>query len=409
MPAMKRILFFLVVLATMMTEMQPSVACTSVIVSGSVTKDGRPMIFKHRDSGKQHNMMLVVEGRRYRYLAMVNAKDTKPLDVWGGHNEAGFGIVNTAAYNLNGNGGDTDGDGILMRKALELCATLEDFECLLDTVKKPCDVNSNFAVLDAKGGCAYYETGNYKYVKFDVNDPNVAPDGYLMRTNFGTTGNHKLDQGVERYQAITDFMVEACKAGNLEHDYLVTHISRYLKHGMTKVDMYDNMPESGKATKYFSFHDYITRYNSASVILVQGVRPEESPLNTVSWTIMGWPLATVAMPLTLLPSGQLPAMVTDDGTGHSRLCEMGLQLKSRVFSLKKGNNTKFYGNLAVLFNKQGTGMLQQILPVEEEVMRRGEEAVTAWRMAKDAQAMETYYDWVDGYLTEQYKSRLGVE
>ena len=406
---MKKILISLVVLAVMMTEVQPLLACTSVIVSGRVTKDGRPMIFKHRDSGNVHNMMLVVQGRKYRYLGLVNAGDTLPKDVWGGHNEAGFGIINTAAYNLNGNGGDTDGDGILIRKALELCATLEDFERLMDTVKKPRDVNSNFAVLDAKGGCAYYETGNYKYVKFDVNDPAVAPDGYLMRTNFGTTGNHKLDQGVERYQAITAFMAEACKEGHLEHDYLITHISRYLKHGVTQLDMYDMMPETETDTCYVSFHDYIARYSTASVVLVQGVRPDESPLNTISWTIMGWPLTTIAMPLALLPSGKLPALVTDDGTDHSRLCEMGLQLKSRVFTLKKGNNTAFYGNLAPLINKKGTGILQQLLLIEEDVMRHGEEAVDALRKAKDPKTMEAYYDWVDGFITEQYKSKFGVE
>ena len=398
---MKKILISLVVLAVMMTEVQPLLACTSVIVSGRVTKDGRPMIFKHRDSGNVHNMMLVVQGRKYRYLGLVNAGDTLPKDVWGGYNEAGFGIVNTAAYNLNGNGGDTDGDGILIRKALELCATLEDFERLMDTVKKPRDVNSNFAVLDAKGGCAYYETGNYKYVKFDVNDPAVAPDGYLMRTNFGTT--------VERYQAITEFMAEACKEGHLEHDYLITHISRYLKHGVTQLDMYDMMPETETDTCYVSFHDYIARYSTASVVLVQGVRPDESPLNTISWTIMGWPLTTIAMPLALLPSGKLPALVTDDGTDHSRLCEMGLQLKSRVFTLKKGNNTAFYGNLAPLINKKGTGILQQLLLIEEDVMRQGEEAVAALRKAKDSKAMEAYYDWVDVFITEQYKSKFGVE
>lgn len=406
---MKKILISLVVLAVMMTEVQPLMACTSVIVSGRVTKDGRPMIFKHRDSRSVHNMMIVVKGQRYRYLGLVNAEDTTPVDVWGGHNEAGFGIINTAAYNLNGDGGDTDGDGILIKKALGLCATLEDFERLLDTVKKPMDINSNFAVLDAQGGCAYYETGNYKYVKFDVNDPEVAPDGYLMRTNFGTTGNHKLDQGVERYQAITDFMAEASKAGHLEHDYLITHISRYLKHGMTKLDMYDFMPETENDERYVSFHDYITRYSTASVVLVQGVRPGESPLNTISWTIMGWPLTTIAMPLALLPSGKLPALVTDDGSGHSRLNEMGLELKSRVFGLKKGNNTSYYGNLAPLINKQGTGILQQLLPLEAKVMHQGEEAVAALRTNKDAKAMEAYYDWVDDYLTEQYKSMFGVE
>ena len=406
---MKKILISLVVLAVMMAEVQPLLACTSVIVSGRVTKDGRPMIFKHRDSGKLHNMMIVVQGQRYRYLGLVNAEDTTPVDVWGGHNEAGFGIINTAAYNMNGDGGDTDGDGIFIRKALELCATMEDFERLLDTVKKPREINSNFAVLDAQGGCAYYETGNYDYVKFDVNDPQIAPDGYLMRTNFGTTGNHKLDQGVERYQAITEFMAEACKAGNLEHDYLITHISRYLKHGVTKLDMYDFMPESEDDERYFPFHDYIVRHSTASVILVQGVRPGESPLNTVSWTIIGWPLTTIAMPLTLLPSGKLPALVTDDGTGHSRLNEMGLELKSRVFTLTRGNNTQFYGNLAPLFNKQGTGILQRILPIEEEVMHRGEDALADWRKTKKVKAMEAYYDWVDEYVMEQYKDLFGTE
>lgn len=400
---MKRCVLIIGLFLAAILPWQPVSACTSVIVSGRVTKDGRPMIFKHRDTQTLQNLSVVFQGPKYRYLGVVNAKDLKPVNVWGGHNEAGFAIVNTAAYNLNGNGGDTDGDGILIRKALGLCATLEDFERLLDTVKKPMDVNSNIAVLDAQGGCAYYETGNYRYVKFDVNDTVVAPDGYLMRTNFGTTGNHKLDQGVERYAAITDFMAEACREGNLEHDYLITHISRYMKHGVTKLDMYDYMPDSERDTCYFHFGDYITRYYTSSVLLVQGVRPGESPLNTVSWTIMGWPLTTVAMPLVLLPSGKLPAVVTDDGTGHSWLCETGLKLKGRAFTRKRGNG-KSYCNLAVLFNKQGTGILQRVLSLEEEVIRHGEEALSELRQNNDVASMEAYYDWVDDYLKEQYRT-----
>lgn len=398
---MKKLLL-LVVLAVVITEVQPLMACTSVIVSGRVTKDGRPIIFKHRDTKKVQNMTLIVQGQKYRYLGIVNAEDTLPLEVWGGHNEAGFAIVNTAAYNLNGDGGDTDGDGIFIRKALGLCASLEDFERLLDTVKKPREINSNFAVLDAQGGCAYYEAGNYNYVKFDVNDTLVAPDGYLMRTNFGTTGNHKLDQGVERYQAITDLMATVCNEGHLDYDYLVTHISRHLTHGLTKNNLYEQMPETELNTMFVPFVDYTVRYVSASVILVRGVTPNESPLNTVSWTIMGWPLTTVAMPLVITPSGKLPALVTNDGTGHSWLCEKSLELKSRAFSLKRGN-TKSYCNIAVLFNKQGTGILQKILPVEEEVMRRGEEALTVFRKNPlDSSSMEAYYDWVDVYVRKQY-------
>lgn len=405
---MKKRLLALFLLAAVMTEVQPVLACTSVIVSGKATKDGRPLIFKNRDTSTLHNMTIVVQGRVYRYIGLVNAEDTAPVNVWGGHNEAGFGIINTAAYNLNGDGGDTDGDGILIRKALEFCATLEDFERLLDTVKKPREVNSNFAVLDAKGGCAYYETGNYEYGKFDVNDPNVAPDGYLMRTNFGTTGNHKLDLGVERYCAITDFMAEACKEGQFDPEYLLCQIPRYMKHGVTKLDMADFMPENENDTRYFPFHDYIARYSTSSVIMVQGVKAGESPLATVSWTMVGWPLSTVAIPLVLTPSGKLPALVADDGTGHSRLNEMGLQLKDRVFSLKSGN-TNSYGNLAQLMNKQGTGIMQRIQTLEKEVIHKGNEALDGMRKSKSSKTMEAYYDWVDEFLLEQYKGLFGVE
>ena len=400
---MKKLLMALITLAVVMTEVQPLEACTSVIVSGRVTKDGRPMIFKNRDTRSLQNLMLVAQGPKYRYLAVVNAEDLTPVDVWGGHNEVGFAIINTVAYNLNGDGKDTDSDGIVMRKALGVCATLEDFERLIDTLKKPMDLNSNFAVMDAQGGCAYYETGNYGFVKFDVNDTVVAPDGYLMRTNFGTTGDHRFDVGVERYQAITEFMEVASRDGRLEAEYLITHISRYLKHGLTKMDMMDFMPESENDTRFYPFADYITRYSSASVLLVQGVRPDESPMNTVSWTIMGWPLTTVAMPLVLLPSGKLPAVVSDDGTGHSWLCEKGLELKGRAFSLKRGN-THDYCNLAVLFNKQGTGILQKLLSLETEVMRRGEEELKEFRKhPKDAASMESYYDWVDAFVREKYR------
>ena len=149
-------------------------------------------------------------------------------------------------------------------------------------------------------------------------------------------------------------------------------------------------------------------YSTSSVILVQGVRPDESPLNTVSWTIIGWPLTTVAIPLVLTPSGKLPAIVTDDGTGHSWLNEKGLELKKRVFSLEAGNTTT-YGDLSQLFNKQGTGILQQIQPIEKEVMRRGEDALDGLRKSKSFKTMEAYYDWVDGFLSEQYRSLFGVE
>jgi hypothetical protein len=183
------------------------VGCTSVIVSGKVTKDGRPLLFKNRDTPNVDNLSLLVQGEKYKYLAIVRAGNLEPDNAWGRHNEAVFAIINTAAFKLNGpDEKNFPNDGVLMGRALGICTTLEDFKQLLDTLARPMGVNSNFGVIDAKGGCAYYETGSEAYTKFDANDFKVTPRGYLLRTNHAFMGERKLDQGIERYMAVTEFM-----------------------------------------------------------------------------------------------------------------------------------------------------------------------------------------------------------
>ena len=378
-------------------------ACTSVIVSGRITKDGRPLIFKNRDTGTLGNAMQVIQGERYRFVALLNDDDLKNENVWGGHNEKGFAIINTAAFNLNGhNGDDTDGDGIFMRRALEVCSSLKDFENLLDTFPRPRQVNSNFGVLDAHGGCAYYETGNFNYVKFDVNDPAVAPKGYLMRTNHGMTGDREFDKGVERYCAINDFMEMAEADDNINCRHLLTEIPRYLVNGLTKIDMYDFMPEDDSKARMFSTQDLICRYSTSSAILVQGVAKGEPAINTVSWTICGWPLTTVAMPLVLLPSGKLPKMVMRNAENVAPLCELGMTLKKKVYCLKTGSKES-YIDLGKLINKRQTGLLQRIRPIEDEVLDRGEAALVLWRKkGKKSKSMDEFYDWIDQFVAEKY-------
>lgn len=96
----------------------PSLACTSFIVSGKATKSGRPMIFKNRDTGNLDNCMVTVKGERYRFMGVAAAKDSANTEIWSGHNEAGFAIMNTAAYNLNGDTEfEVETEGMLMRQA----------------------------------------------------------------------------------------------------------------------------------------------------------------------------------------------------------------------------------------------------------------------------------------------------
>lgn len=399
-----RTLLWLCLLAMCLPMPLTSRACTSFIISGKATKDGRPMILKNRDTGDQNNVVVVAQGELYRYMGIAAAWDMRPLSVWGGHNEVGFAIINTAAYNLNGcKGKDTDHDGILMRRALEVCRTLADFEHLLDTLPKPMDLNSNFGVLDAEGGCAYYETGDSTYAKFDANDPADAPDGYIVRTNHGLTGCRDIDSGVERFMAISDFMAEASRGGRLECQYLLTHVPRHLTHGITGQNLYDDLPRDENDVRMIPFIDFIPRYISSSCLLVQGVQKGEPASNTVGWTSIGWPCASVAIPLVLAPDVPLPSIVMrDDETGKAWLCTKSIEQKNKVFSLTRGN-TRSYIDLSKLVNASGTGIVQRTQRLEEEVLRRGSKAVEKVRKGKSpSESLRDYYRWVEEYVVTHF-------
>ena len=409
----------LLMTVALLTGATKSAACTSVIVSGKVTPDGRPYIFKNRDTPNQDNLVVSVQGSKYRFIAIVGRQDSLNLNVWSGHNEAGFAIANTAAYNLNGrqkpgqprpNGDEKDGN--LMYKALETCATLADFEHLLDSIKQAKGTlhsNSNFAVLDAEGGVAYYETGNKGYVKFDANDPIQAPYGYLIRTNHGMSGDRSLDQGIERYLAIQDYMTRAGFEGNLGFEPIIRKVTRTLTHGLTRLNLWDFAPQDDSQPVYFPFRDFIPRWHTASAQLIQGVKKGEDPKLTVAWTIAGSTLTTVAIPLWITSDGILPKVVSRNNEGRASLVDAGFELKKQLFPIERGNGTD-YINLAKLINHAGTGILQKIEPIETEIFARSEQALNALREnGPTAKETAEFYHWIDIFLKEQYKRKFGIE
>ncbi|MDE6225039.1 MAG: C45 family peptidase, partial [Muribaculaceae bacterium] len=154
---------FLLILSLLLS-VQASIACTSAIISGKVTKNGRPLLWKHRDTGNEQNFIARVapEGNKYGFVALYNGGDSLLESAWMGMNDAGFAIMNTASYNLMPDTAKfVDQEGVVMRKALETCRTLIDFENLLASLPKPLGVQANFGVLDANGNGAYYETDDH--------------------------------------------------------------------------------------------------------------------------------------------------------------------------------------------------------------------------------------------------------
>ncbi len=67
-------------------------ACTSAIISGSATIDGRPILWKNRDTGSVENKFVFISDSGYDFMGIANVKDADSKEIWMGMNEKGFGI-----------------------------------------------------------------------------------------------------------------------------------------------------------------------------------------------------------------------------------------------------------------------------------------------------------------------------
>jgi hypothetical protein len=398
------------ILSILLLFVYSSFACTTTIISGKATVDGRPLLFKHRDTGDLQNKVMFFDDGEYEYIGLVNSKDIKGNEVWAGCNSAGFAIMNSATYNQNLN--DTislkDREGFVMKQALQECATLEDFENLLKNLPKPLGVDANFGVIDAMGGAAYYETNHFTFTKFDVNDPATAPYGYLIRTNFAYTGERHEDYGVIRFQTASEMFEQAYASKSLSHRFLLQGVSRSLKHSLTKIDLSEQIPVNGESKNFVNFRDFIPRYSSAATTCIQGVKTDESPELTTMWTILGFQLSSVAIPTWIAGGKELPKILTPDSTGNAPLCDKALTLKKRIFPLSRGSY-KYYINFSAVLNQDNSGTLQQLIPLENSILYETRQRLDTWFMEEpEINDIQVYYHWLDEIVLKSYHELFDI-
>jgi hypothetical protein len=382
--------------------------CTTAIVSGRATDDGRPLLLKNRDADALQNRLVYFSEGKFRFVGLVNSEDKNNKEVWAGFNSAGFAIMNSASYNLKGN--DTtklaDLEGVIMKLALSQCATLEDFENLLTGLPKPLGVEANFGVIDAQGGAAYYETNNFTFIKYDANDPEVAPDGYLIRTNYSFSGTGNKGFGYIRYATAEKLFSDKFSNGKISYNFLISDVPRSLNHSYTKINLTSNLPLNNKDVTYAYFRDFIPRYFSSAAVAVQGIKDGEDPSLTTMWSILGFPLTSVIVPVWLTEDGSLPGILEADNSGNSALSTLALKLKDMVFS-PQNDAKENYINVAALMNKEETGIRQKLIPVENEILSRSAEKLNTWRTSGLNQSeVKELYNWFDEYLLSEIQDKL---
>jgi hypothetical protein len=376
---MKQSFYFFVLCIACLLSAEDTSACTSAIITGKITADGRPLLWKHRDTDNENNRMAFIKGKKYDFLALLNSPDEDGI-AWTGSNSAGFSIMNTASYNLKD---DTitgmDMEGVLMYKALAECRNLADFETFLDHYPRPMRVEANFGAIDAEGAAAYYEVNNFTWTKIDANDPKIAPHGYLIYTNFSYTGRFNEGMGYIRHQTATDIISRQAPLKNISPQWIFNHLSRSFYHSLLGVDLLDAEFSPEKASGWASDQDFIPRKITSASLVIQGVKPNENPEMTTVWTVLGYPPVGVAIPMWVKAGERQPALLLkSDASNHAPVCDWALALKRRVFPIERGNGHRYlYFNL--IHNSSGTGYMQQLAPVEEKIFATCCEKIEQWR------------------------------
>ena len=387
-------------------------ACTSAVVSGKVTPDGRPLLWKNRDTDYLRNHIAYVKGERYDFVANVNSANfPQRKEAWMGANTAGFALMNTQSYNLvEVKPGEERGEanGRVIYRALELCASVQEFCHFLDTLSKPSYIEANFGVIDAQGGAAMFEVDYHGYVMYDANNSKDAPYGYIARTNFSFAGKVNQGAGYVRYMEADAVLMKASATGGITPQLIFNSLSRSFRNQMLGVDLRDGHHNRPEASGWFVDQDFIPRNSTSCSIVVQGVQPGERAELTTLWTLLGYPPTGVAVPLWV--KDNLPVMVSlDQQLQAAPLSHASLHLAdTQVFAYHQGLGTSRYLHWEALWNAQGTGLMQRLMPIEEQLFHLSKPVIANWRKqgAVNLKEMTQLYNAMETQLREYLINNL---
>lgn len=260
------------------------VACTTAIVSAGASETGRPLLWKQRDTGNPFNtaVFICATDSSLAYTGIFNVSDLERRSVYAGENEKGFAIVNNSSYNL-ASGEYPTKNGSFMRRALECCVTVDDFEAMLLS-EDPRKVEANFGVIDASGGAAYFEAADSSVTRFDVPE-----GGWLVRSNFSVSGTPE-GQGYARY--VTAQALMSAHKGKFSPLQLIDGLGRSYFNAVLGYDASRRFPGGMVYDE-----DFIPRPTTVSSVCFDG--------SACMWTAIGYTPASYAMPLPVcseLPS-----------------------------------------------------------------------------------------------------------
>lgn len=393
---------------TLLVWSQTASACDVAVVSAQASATGRPFIWKNFDCSSYWRQEMKyypaanpsVGGYYLLYhnddtMALANNGD--PLTPQAAMNEAGFAISVAAVYedfnplheskNLN-----TD----LVKDAAANCKTIAEFEAYIKvwpTQHSGHPISANYVVIDAHGGAALYEmyTGRWtdmgkpmpiQYRKFDANtgiatnhlgqmitvsQPSPFP-GFVNRTNLN---NYiPFNPGRERAARATELLTKLAEDGDLSPEKIMFKVAK------DTIGQQLNIPGGGD-TKY-SMTYCISRSQTRSGSVIEGVAPGGDPRLTTYWCAFGEPSVSVFVPTlagshsvtdyvyidTLLPNGILADI--NDGCLLTNAEDLRETCNLELYESNRGNpifgpDDKFINRLILYAIQKWTHPLEKIV------------------------------------------------
>jgi hypothetical protein len=339
--------------------------CTTAVIGGSASVDGRPILWKNRDTEQLENRVVFVRETPHSYLGVVDADDASGRRVFVGLNLAGFAIMNTVAYNLPKQSDEAqDLEGTIMADALRLCATVADFEAYLEAnLGRALGSQANFGVIDAAGGASVFEVHNHGIERLGAAD---SPEGTILVTNFSRSGEEDEGRGYVRFDRLTE-LFEADEDGRYSFDQVLGTFTRDLQNPfLWRLDPAQHASLRADTPHFISTRHTIDRRWTASATVIHGAGAGADPRDATMWVILGEPVCAIAVPLWV-EAGEVPAEL--DGETAAPINEEAMRLKA-VLRPYRDEERSEYLDLARLDNAEGTGWLPVLIAKEKEIFER---------------------------------------
>ena len=215
--------------------------------------------------------------------------------------------------------------------------------------------------------------------------------------------NSTWAMGYVRYLEVERVLSKACAMGGITPQLIFTDLARSFRNNILDIDLRSGDYNYPKTSGWFTDQDFIPRKDTSCSIVVQGVKKGENPELSILWTVLGYTPTSLAVPVWV--KNNLPAMVSYDAAlKTSPLSAAAWKLANeKVFHYRQGGGTNHYLHWENLYNLQGTGIMQRLMSIEEEVYRQALPVQENWlKQGKlNIKELDALYHRIGEYLMSE--------